>query len=168
MNTDLVLPLRDIHLPTAISFWPPAIGWIAVSILFCTAILYFSVSGLHHLPRWRMKRETLQRLSQLQKAWKKDPTAAKSIVELSILLRQVAITVFPREKVAGLVGERWIDFLNRSSNIRLFTGELVELLISAPYQSLPSIKNDAIFQASKCWIKKMLSKKGKYDDFNNG
>ena len=33
------LPLRDIHLPEAISWWPPAIGWWILAVLI-PVILY--------------------------------------------------------------------------------------------------------------------------------
>jgi hypothetical protein len=35
------LPLKDIHLPDAISWWPPAIGWWLIIILMPLLIVFF-------------------------------------------------------------------------------------------------------------------------------
>lgn len=34
------LPLRDIHLPEAVSWWPPAIGWWLLALLMAGVVFY--------------------------------------------------------------------------------------------------------------------------------
>lgn len=39
---------------------------------------------------------------------------AKTVHDISVLLKRVALAVFPRKQVASLYGEIWITFLNRT------------------------------------------------------
>jgi len=156
MNTNVLAELRELHLPPPVSFWPPAMGWIILFILmgliFLGAVYYLNV----HFKRWRIKREALRRLKILYISWQKKPINSDVMCQLSILLRRVALVVYPREKVAGLTGFAWIQFLNQCVNQPLFTHELSDLLLSAPYQSSPEIPNDDLFVAAKAWIKQVL------------
>jgi uncharacterized membrane protein YdjX (TVP38/TMEM64 family) len=44
MNDPLDLPLRDIHLPDGVAFWPLAYGWwILIAVIIMTAIIAFIV-----------------------------------------------------------------------------------------------------------------------------
>ena len=129
------LPLKDLHLPEAIGWFPPALGWWLVIVLIplLGALLY-----------WFYKR--LTRKTALKEAKKLLITIKAStmdnqqkLAELSALLRRVAISITPRAQIAGLTGAAWLAFLDSSLKDAPFTSGAGQCLADAPYrQSAPS------------------------------
>ena len=72
--------------------------------------------------------------------------------KISELLRRVALSYFPREDIAGLQGEMWIDFLNKTGKGVNFD-EVKACLLTLPYQSQNSMPLDQLFVCAKTWIK---------------
>ena len=58
------LPLRDIHLPGPIGWWPPAPGWWLVAALVLVAVALYGV----HYYRGRHKRAALRALTRVRTA----------------------------------------------------------------------------------------------------
>ncbi|WP_311567489.1 DUF4381 domain-containing protein [Photobacterium arenosum] len=98
------LQLADLHLPALPDPWPLAWGWWASALLviILLALLYLVVNQLK--ARRGLKAGKKQALRQLKHA--------QSVSELNTLLRQAALTYFPREQVAGLSGHQWMAFLD--------------------------------------------------------
>ena len=95
--------LHDIVLPEPIPLWPPDIGGI---LLLCFLLLCLLLIGLQYYVRYRKNRYRrlgLELLGQAQTAG-----------DVSITLKRVALAAFPREQVASLYGQEWVDFLNSS------------------------------------------------------
>lgn len=106
METEL--PLRDIHLPAPIGWWPPAPGWWI--LLFGMPALAFLLAWLwRFLRRQSPKKLALRELESIAKA---DADPLEKVRQLAVLLRRTALSVYPREEVAGLVGEAWLAFLD--------------------------------------------------------
>lgn len=111
MNPDLS-QLHDIHLPKPVSWWPPAIGWwLLLVLLLALIVLGYWLYRRHQRQQWR--RDALAELQRL----KQQCSGKELVVELSILLRRVAITRFPREEVAALTGDRWLAFLDHTLDV---------------------------------------------------
>lgn len=140
--------LHDIHLPDSILWWPPALGWwLLLSLLLVSMAAGYWFYRRHQRQRWR--REALAELQRLQQ----QPLSAKElIIELSMLLRRVAISRFPRDEVASLTGEKWLAFLDRQMKAPGFQQQ-GRLLITAPYNN--SAVADAHELCAMCerWIK---------------
>ncbi|NAW64151.1 DUF4381 domain-containing protein [Photobacterium halotolerans] len=98
------LQLADLHLPALPDPWPLAWGWwaSALLIIILLTLLYLVVS--HLKVRRNLKAGKNQALAQLKRA--------QSVSEINTLLRQAALTYFPREQVAGLSGHHWMAFLD--------------------------------------------------------
>ena len=77
----------------------------------------------------------------------------EAVVELSILMRRIAITRFPRNSVAGLSGEDWLQFLDQSGNTDQFTTGPGRALVSAPYSDLTPENLDPLFKICRDWAK---------------
>ena len=92
--------LRDIVIPDPPPFWPPAPGmWLILGIgLLVALVLFFRLYR-----NWKQNFYRRAGLSLLQDA--------KTVHDLSVLLKRVALAVFPRERVASLYGEEWAAFL---------------------------------------------------------
>jgi hypothetical protein len=160
MNQPQPLPLHDIHLPPPLSWWPLAPGWwyLLGLIIILSSILYFLV-------RWykkgAIKREALICLQQIEEEYSKKGDSLLLVKNLSTLLRRMALSSFPREKVAGLTGESWLQFLDNHNWTKPpqqsadFQSGAGQILLTAPYQPQVQQKEvDALFALCKQWIKK--------------
>jgi len=152
------LPLKDIHTPEFINWWPPAIGWWLVALL----IILLIACGI-----WLFKRLTrktaIKTAKKLLLSIKQNPEIdnQQKLVELSKLIRRAAVTNLPRNKVAGLIGQDWLLFLDSSVKGAPFSEGIGRLLADAPYRNtLPS--NDQISQLiSLCqdWLNAQVTSK---------
>lgn len=126
--------LRDIHLPPPVSWWPPAPGWWLLLMIFILLILgLWFVYRRHKRDAWR--RTALVELAHLRQQYRSQQFTPQHIVgELSVLMRRVAVSYFPREQAAKLSGDEWLAFLDRSRRDGAsFQSELGRLLVVAPY-----------------------------------
>lgn len=95
--------LQDIVLPAAPPAWPPATGfWVFLILL---VVLLFSF--------WRWRREMRQR-NAYRKAGLALLADARTVHEVSVTLKRVALAAWPREAVASLHDTEWAGFLNAS------------------------------------------------------
>lgn len=93
--------LRDIVVPEPPPWWPPAPGvWVVLAVVLVVAMVVF----------WR-----------LLSAWKRNAYRRAGLTlldevntarDVSVVLKRVALAVFPREQVASLYGPAWVAFLN--------------------------------------------------------
>ncbi|BBP04410.1 hypothetical protein TPL01_21110 [Sulfuriferula plumbiphila] len=151
--------LRDIHLPARISWWPPALGWwlLAAAILLIALALY----GLHrHRRRNHWRRFALSELSRLRELHETQQSAPCALVsELSILLRRVAVSRFPRAEVAALNGDAWLAFLDHSlGEGAAFQSHAGRLLTTVPYRPDAAIDPGslrALLALGERWLKKL-------------
>lgn len=95
--------LRDIVTPDAPGFWPLAPGvWVVSGIVVAAAvIIFFHWLSLHKRNAYR--RAGLALLDN-----------AKTVHDISVLLKRVALAAFPREQVASLYGNDWVKFLKQT------------------------------------------------------
>lgn len=151
------LPLRDIHLPQPISWWPPAPGWwMLLLILLGAGLLAWH---LHRRPRpipWHSIVE--QELEIVRRQYESTPDAPALIRALSALLRRVCMSLYSRRKVAGLTGEAWLTFLDQQAGMEDFRRGGGRVLISAPYQAEAKIDARALFEICTTWLGKVPRK----------
>jgi hypothetical protein len=151
--------LHDIHLPMRISWWPPAPGWwLLFAIILLLAVVLYAVYRFRNRNHWR--RFALQELSRLRERGMSRQSDLRAVVsELSILLRRVAVSRFPREEAAALNGEKWLAFLDNSiGESALFPSDAGRLLITIPYRPQMAIDAGALndlFSLAERWLKKL-------------
>ncbi len=151
--------LHDIHLPARISWWPPAPGWwLLAAIILLAAVVLYAVHRLRNRNHWR--RFALGELGRLREQNESQQSAPRTVVsELSILLRRVAISRFPRAQVAALNGDAWLAFLDRGlGENAAFQSDAGRLLTTVPYR--PEVAIDpstlsALFALAERWLKKL-------------
>lgn len=120
--------LKDIHLPEAISWWPPAIGWWLTALLLVLLLAY----AIHYVRKPSMKRQALSILKRIEKEFKETHDASKCLKELSVLLRRVAIT--QRIDFAGLTGAAWLEYLDQGVKSGEFSQGVGKILLTGPYR----------------------------------
>lgn len=157
----LELPLRDIHLPGEVPFWPPAPGWwILAALIVAAAIigwLLYRRNRMLKLSATRLAREELQNIMARYET-EKDPVSL--LKQLSILLRRLSISLFPRTEVASLTGQAWLEFLDRKTGLNSFSTGTGQLLSEAPYRRKVTA-DDAVLVLKHCqdWIELVASGK---------
>lgn len=151
------LQLRDIHLPEAVSWWPPAIGWWLTPLLLILLALGIIAlrRALHkrrHSAHKKIARAELQRIKQ---QYTDHADALHSLRELSVLLRRVALSYLPREHSASLIGEAWIAQLNQLAPHTAFKQQHLELLSRGVYQ--PQLDADLTPLLNQCeqWLQQL-------------
>ena len=147
------LPLRDIHLPEAISWWPLAFGWWTLAAVVLIAAVALGVR-FYAARRHRAARRGVRRALAALGAGEEPVLCAQT---LSTTLRRFAMTVNDNpEAVAGLVGEGWLDFLDSRWEQKAFTRGSGRLLVTAPYTTLGSLEPDRCAELGRtclAWVK---------------
>jgi hypothetical protein len=94
--------LHDFYQPPPPAWTPQTIGWYVVFAILGLLVLWLV---MHSIRRWhanRYRREALRQLESL------------SPDQYSALLKRTALAAWPREKVAALSGESWLNFLSQA------------------------------------------------------
>lgn len=136
MPTDpMQIPLRDVHFPEAISWWPLAFGWW---ILVCLLIIFIVTGWLWYQRRQQKKYSALtlakEELFLVQKNYVEHNDPKRLIIDLSVLIRRLSISIFPRVEAAGLTGEKWLDFLDDAMANNPFSTGAGRILMDGPYR----------------------------------
>ena len=147
------LPIRDIHLPDPIGWWPLAPGWWGV-----LSLLVFTLAGIFW---WRHKRSHPRStslkiaLAELDRLEADDTMPAREkLQQLSILLKRVAISMEDRPTVAGLAGDEWLKWLDQTwPGEARFSQGVGSLLSQGPYrQQLDAAELPQIFPLCRKWL----------------
>jgi hypothetical protein len=149
--------LRDWHLPDPISWWPPAPGWWALSILILAGLVWLAHRVRRRHRQGAAARSALDELSALRAAFSADRDARAFAVGISGLLRRLALQRFPREQVAGLSGEAWLDFLDATGGGDAFRRgpgrALAEIAYGARSPDEVQLDPDALTDRAASWIR---------------
>ncbi len=157
MGEDAELPLRDIHLPEAISWWPPAPGWwlLLGAVLVCTAVVWW---WHQRKVATRVRVAAVAEWEKLLHEFQQQQDTSRLVRELSTLLRRAALSCYPRAEVAGLSGEAWLHFLDTTHprpQQSAFSEGVGRLLLDAPYR--PQVDGDGLALHALCgeWLAKL-------------
>jgi hypothetical protein len=152
MSGEQPLPLRDIHLPTGVEWFPPAPGWWVVAAIFLglTALLVF-----WHWRRYRRNRfiREAQALLAALLASAGDRSTLQQVDEIAALLRRVAISRYGRHEVAGYTGDAWLQFLDNSGKTRGFTQGPGRILGPIRFRPDPAVDVNALATLASEWIR---------------
>ncbi|TKE96591.1 DUF4381 domain-containing protein [Vibrio kanaloae] len=157
------LDLSPVIAPDAPTWWPLAWGWWAVIItaISLIALVFFILKRRKN--NQQAKQEALSYFSNSQSQDGLSPSKAQDIV------RQAALSYFPREKIAGLSGDDWLKFLDAQLAKPLFVAKQSQWQ-QALYQDV-ALMNDEQKKAQQqlvndceTWLRKALPpKRGLYE-----
>lgn len=146
------LPLRDVHLPEAISWWPLAIGWW-ITLLVIPMLLWISFLIYKRLTRKTAVKTAKKLLADLKQDKTKIDT--QKLQEISALIRRVAISVAPREECASLTGQAWLEYLDKSVKNNGFTQGVGKCLADVSYRknTNENINISELINLIELWLK---------------
>lgn len=149
------LQLRDIHLPAAPDFWPPAPGWWVLAALLSGLAAWAAVLLWRQFRIRRQRRRILALLEQMEHSSGRTVTP-EFLVQLSNLIRRLALMRFPRREIASLTGQDWLRFLDRSGGDGQFCDGAGRVLAQGPYmRSVPdAVDGRALTNLVRQWIRR--------------
>ncbi|MEZ9763507.1 DUF4381 domain-containing protein [Vibrio splendidus] len=157
------LDLSPVIAPDAPTWWPLAWGWWAVIItgIVLIALVFFIIK--RRQKNQRAKNEALACFRNSQPSNTLSPNAAQDIV------RQAALSYFPRDKVAGLSGDDWLTFLDAQLAKPLFAAKQSQWQ-QALYQDTALMSDEQkkaqqqLVNDCETWLRKALPpKRGRYE-----
>ncbi|MCB1843195.1 MAG: DUF4381 domain-containing protein [Halioglobus sp.] len=128
------IPLRDLHLPEPIGWWPLAPGWWLLIALAAAGLCWLLWRAWCQWRRAAARRVALAELGRLAAAYQQDGNAVALARHLSALTRRTMLAYAPRTDIAGLTGEAWLSWLDRGLPTPLFASGAGRELESLPYR----------------------------------
>jgi hypothetical protein len=152
------LPLRDIHLPGAIGWWPPAFGWWVVAVFVLSGLVLYGF----HWYRGRHRRVALRAVGRVRTALERGAEPVVCLQMVSTILRRFAMTSAAASRepglvvdVPGLIGEPWLRYLDSRWNRDDFAAGQGRKLLAAPYGRPNSIERMTALELTalcKAWL----------------
>lgn len=149
------LPLRDIHLPDPISWWPLAIGWwllLGLGILLTFAVYFF----IKRFFQPTLKKHALRALDSIEHTYRSTQDGIECVIALSALLRRIVLSQQHLTPPAGIIGRPWLELLDKSLKTPEFSQGVGQILLTGPYQ--PEIDNEDLKQLLKLcrkWVNRL-------------
>ena len=146
--------LHDIVMPAPVSWLPPAPGWYLVIAIAAGALMVLLWNAWQRWRRNRYRGEALRELARIRAGG-----AGGDLREAPVLLKRAALSAWPRNKVAGLVGADWHQFLDESAQTDQFRSGVGELLDRLAYDStgdpgLSEQEGTAVLDATQSWLER--------------
>ena len=135
---DLLEPAPE---PSPISLWPQTGGWVLLAIALAAGVSWLLYSWLRHRRANAYRRAALREVA----------AAGEDPVALAGILRRTALAAFPRTEVAGLYGDDWLGFLDRSYGGSAFSQGPGRVLVVAPY--VPTEGSPELAKLAGAWIR---------------
>ncbi|GLQ75784.1 DUF4381 domain-containing protein [Vibrio penaeicida] len=147
-NSPQSLNLAPLQLPQEPELWPLAWGWWAVAIVAILAILGAALLFKQYRAKRHAKRIAQDKLKQI-----------KSAKDGMQLLRQAALSYFPRAHIASLSGRDWYAFLDQQLKAPRFLSKAStwdELLYMPSSQSGSTSQPTELLSDIEYWINHAL------------
>lgn len=146
--------LHDIADVAPVGWWPAAPFWYWVLAVLAVWVAY---STVRLVGRWRKnayRRLALAELQVLQTQASVETNA--TMIAVSQLLKRVALVAYPRQRVAPLSGQEWLEFLDKTASTSpSFVTEPVCRLGSASVQTVDCSSDEikVVIDVAQSWIK---------------
>ena len=150
--------LESLITPEKVAAWPPAPAFFVLTGFLLLALLLFLLSRIRNGRKNRYRLLAMDQLHEIElRAGKQAGTG--DMQALNRLLKETALTVYPREQVASLYGKEWMEFLDSHCSRTRFSEDRGTLLEAAANQKnkevdIPADQWDQLIAEVDTWIRK--------------
>jgi len=133
------IPLRDIHMPEAVPWWPPAPGWWLLAAVLLAGV---AVAVVRYRRLYR-ERAAVRALRGVLQTLERGAEPSRCLQQVSMIVRRFAMSVGAKaDAVAGLTGERWLSYLDSRWERDAFSKGSGRSLAAAPYAPPGRVRAD--------------------------
>lgn len=150
-EVEALAQLKDIHLPEAVGWWPPAPGWYGVMVVIFGLIVLITLLAYRRYLNAQAKKQALVLLKTYIVQYEKDRNTQLMSARVSELLKRVALVYFPRHQVASIHGQEWIDFLSKTGK-KIDFEPVKTMLLDLPFKPNDKTNLDPLLIRAKLWI----------------
>ncbi|AXI56285.1 DUF4381 domain-containing protein [Sulfitobacter sp. JL08] len=145
--TELYDQLIPITTPPQVPLTPQTAGWLILAAVITAA-------GIVAIALWRRRyRANAYRRAALAAL----QDAGDNPAMIAHILRRTAIAAYPRDRVAGLIGDDWLGFLDATCpDIKLSRTDAGQTLLNAPYTA--TAPDTDLAASARRWIKSHTTK----------
>jgi hypothetical protein len=136
------IPLRGLHLPEVVGWWPLAPGWWVVIAAVVVLLGWLLRTWLRHRAHAAARRKALRQLEESRAAFAYHGNPVVLGAEVSELLRRTMLAYAPRADVAGLTGDAWLAWLDRDLDEPRFREGPGRKLLDLPYRNPETVADD--------------------------
>jgi uncharacterized protein (DUF58 family) len=152
MDQEILSQLKDIHLPKAPGFWPPAIGYLLLFGLLLLLIILAGALFFWERPKRKLRRELNAEIADIEKHYEEDGSAVAVQSRISALLRRILAIKMPKLVTKDFLDAK--DELGLLFRNRAKLDELIALLLVDRYKRESSVNVMRLLAVFKELVKK--------------
>ena len=146
------LELRDIHLPEASLWWPPAPGWW-IALLLLTVLIVILLWAIRRIRQKPLRRLSLRELERIREQHGSGLSDKAVLADIAVLLRRTMISYQGRDTYAATTGEAWINQLQQVVPQHAFSTEQLQLLARDRYKPDYACDIESLLLSCERWLR---------------
>lgn len=139
------IPIRDLHLPEPVGWWPLAPGWWILIAIAVLGLAWLLMRALRRHRRGRARRFALRELKRIEARYERGDNVVTLSREMSELVRRAMLAYAPRTDVAGLTGDDWLRWLDAGLANPTFEVGPGRAIAELPYRDPAAVHDDVDF-----------------------
>ena len=146
--------LHDIALPEPVSWMPQTIGWYVVAAVIVGLVMWAAVGYYRRRQANRYRRAAVAELADIETMLANPAKQAAALGAIPVLVKRVALSFAPREAIASLTGDPWLQWLDASYAGAEFSHGVGRLLPQMAYRPTDVRQNEItdLVALVKQWI----------------
>lgn len=145
--------LKEIHLPKDVSAFPLAPIWNILIAIIIIAIIFFTIR--HFIKQAKLRRFNIVNEQIIAIENNSILTDAEVIIEISNLLKRVALLKFSDKKPEFIYGADWLAFLNMTGKTTNFSHDKMQSLGNI-YKNNSLKDKEYFFLVIRNWVRKVI------------
>ncbi len=130
--------LHDIAMPEPVSWMPQTIGWYVVGAVIVGLVVWAAVGHYRRRQANHYRRAALAELADIETTLADPAKQAAALGAIPVLVKRVALSFTPREAIASLTGDPWLQWLDASYGGAEFSRGVGHLLPQMAYRPRPT------------------------------